>query len=43
MITDMRMDFFDFGAVPLIDVPGSSEVFDATAMVQDELGTSSDD
>lgn len=41
--TDMRMDFFDFGAVPEIDVPESSEVFDATAMAQDELGISSDD
>ena len=42
MTTDMRMDFFDFGVVPEIDVPEPSEVFDATALAQDELGLSSD-
>ncbi len=35
---DMRMDFFDFGIVPEINVPESSEVFDATALAQNELG-----
>lgn len=39
---DMRMDFFDFGPAPEIDVPGSSEVFDATALAEEELGLSSD-
>lgn len=34
---DMRMDFFDFGSVPEIDVPESSEVFDATSVVEDDL------
>jgi len=29
---DMRTDFFDFGPVPPIRVPDSSEVFDATAL-----------
>lgn len=43
MTIDMRMDFFDFGFVPEIDVPESSEVFDATALAQDELGLSNDD
>lgn len=32
--TDMRIDFFDFGIEPKIDVPGSSEVFDATSLAQ---------
>lgn len=41
--TDMRMDFFDFGSVPEIDVPDSSDVFDATSMAQDKLGISSDE
>jgi len=31
---DMRMDFFDFGFEPEIEVPDSSEVFDATAMAE---------
>lgn len=31
---DMRMDFFDFGDVPEINVPRSSEVFDATALAE---------
>lgn len=39
---DMRMDFFDFGPTPEIDVPESSEVFDATALTREELGLSSD-
>lgn len=43
MTIDMRMDFFDFGLVPEIDVPEPSEVFDATALAQDELDLSSDD
>lgn len=40
---DMQMDFFDFGTVPEIDVPEPSEVFDATALAQDEVGLSDDD
>lgn len=40
---DLRMDFFDFGFVPEIDVPESSEVFDATALAQEEAGLPSDD
>ena len=39
---DMRMDFFDFGINPEIDVPESSEVFDATALARDKLGLSDD-
>jgi hypothetical protein len=35
--TDMRMDFFDLGIVPEIDVPDSGEVFDATAITEEEL------
>lgn len=38
---DMRMDFFDFGIDPEIDVPESSEVFDATELAQEELDSSS--
>ncbi|HEX5928012.1 MAG TPA: hypothetical protein VFY48_01320 [Solirubrobacterales bacterium] len=34
---DMRMDFFDFGATPEIEVPDSDEVFDATDMARDGL------
>lgn len=39
---DMRVDFFDFGISPEIDVPEESEVFDATAMVQAELEKAGD-
>lgn len=39
---DMRMDFFDFGIDPEIDVPESSEVFDATALTRKKLGLSGD-
>jgi hypothetical protein len=35
--TDMRMDFFDLGIDPEIDVPDSDEVFDATAITEEEL------
>ena len=38
MTIGMRMDFFDFGIVPELDVPEPSEVFDATALAQDKLG-----
>jgi hypothetical protein len=31
------MDFFDFGIEPEIDVPDSSEVFDATALTEESL------
>jgi hypothetical protein len=34
---DMRMDFFDFGLEPEIDVPDSSEVFDATDLAREDL------
>ena len=34
---DMRLDFFDFGLEPQIDVPDSDEVFDATALAEEEL------
>jgi hypothetical protein len=34
---DMRIDFFDFGFEPEIDLPDSSEVFDATDQVRDEV------
>ncbi len=34
---DMRVDFFDFGIDPEIDVPDSGEVFDATPLVEEEL------
>ena len=40
---DMRMGFFDFGAIPQIEVPDSSEVFDATALAKNELGISNDE
>lgn len=39
---DVRMDFFDFGAHPEIDVPESSEVFDATDLARNKLGLSDD-
>jgi len=35
--TDMRMNFFDFGIDPEIDVPDSSEVFDATAQTEEAI------
>jgi hypothetical protein len=38
--TDMRMDFFDFTHTPEIDVPDESEVFDATSVVEDQVGLS---
>lgn len=40
MTIDMRMDFSDFGIDPEIDVPDSSEVFDATAIARREAGLS---
>jgi hypothetical protein len=39
---DMSIDFFDFGISPEIDVPDSSEVFDATALARDRLGFADD-
>ena len=39
---DMRMDFYDFGITPDIDVPDSGEVFDATSLAEDEIGLSND-
>lgn len=43
MTVDMRMDLFDLGIDPEIDVPEESEVFDATAMALSELGLPTDD
>jgi hypothetical protein len=40
---DMRIDFFDFGNVPEIEVPEPSEVFDATALAKEGLGISNDE
>ncbi len=37
---DMRMNFFDFGFVPEIEVPDESEVFDMTSMAEEELDSS---
>ena len=37
MTVDMRMDFIEFGPVPEIEVPPSSEVFDATSLAQKEI------
>lgn len=39
---DMRIDFFDLGIAPEIDVPESSEVFDATALAKEGIGLSED-
>lgn len=38
--TDLRMDFFDFGVVPDIEIPAEGEVFDTTSMAEDELDSS---
>lgn len=35
--TDMRMDFFDFGFTPKVEIPDEDEVFDATSMAEDAL------
>lgn len=40
---DMRIDFFDFGFEPEIEVPDSSEVFDTTPLVEEQLEASSDE
>lgn len=40
---DMRVDFFDFGIEPEIELPDSSEVFDATDIARDAAGLSNDD
>jgi hypothetical protein len=40
--TDMRVDFVEFGTVPEVSVPDSSEVFDATSLVEGELGLPGD-
>jgi hypothetical protein len=34
---DMRMDFYDFGIEPVIEVPDSDEVFDATSLAEEGL------
>jgi hypothetical protein len=38
---DMHIDFFDFGYEPEIEVPDSSEVFDATSVTQEAIDASS--
>jgi hypothetical protein len=37
---DMRIEYFDFGPQPEIEIPAESVVFDATPMVRAELGLS---
>jgi hypothetical protein len=39
---DMQTDFYEFGPVPEIDLPESSEVFDATPLIEEELGISNE-
>jgi hypothetical protein len=34
---EMRMDFFDFGIEPVIEVPDDDEVFDATSLAEEGL------
>jgi hypothetical protein len=41
--TDMRVDFFDFGIEPEIELPDSNEVFDATAIGREAAGLPSDE
>lgn len=36
--TEMKMEFFDLGAEPKIDLPSADEVFDATPALRAELG-----
>lgn len=33
----VRMDFFDFGIEPVIEIPASDEVFDATSLAEEGL------
>lgn len=40
---DMRVDFYDFGLDPEIEVPESDEVFDATSLAREEAGLSDDE
>ncbi len=40
---DMRTDFFDFGFEPEIDVPDSSDVFDATSLAKEQLEAPGDE
>lgn len=40
---DLRVDFFDFGVEPEIDVPDSGEVFDATSLAKEQLDASSEE
>lgn len=39
---DVRMDFYDFGNVPKIEVPDPSEAFDATSLAREEAGLPND-
>lgn len=41
--TDMRVDFFDFGIEPEIELPDSNEVFDATTIAKEAAGFPSDE
>ncbi|MGN6201793.1 MAG: hypothetical protein ACTHNY_05255, partial [Solirubrobacterales bacterium] len=41
--TDMRIELYDFGIEPKIEVPESSEVFDTTSLVQEQLQDSGDE
>jgi hypothetical protein len=38
---DMRVDFLDFGDVPEVEVPDSSEVFDGTGLAKSEISKGS--
>lgn len=40
---DMRVDFFDFGTEPVIDLPDSGEVFDATGIAKEGAGLPSEE
>jgi hypothetical protein len=37
---DMRIDLYDFGAAPKIEIPPASKVFDTTPLLEAELGLS---
>jgi hypothetical protein len=41
--TDTPIDFFDLGIEPEIEVPDSSEVFDATPLVREQVEGSDED
>jgi hypothetical protein len=39
---DMRVEFYDFGSIPKIEVPDPSEAFDATSLAREGAGLSTD-